>query len=297
MILKAVVGSELAGQRLDDGAKALFPQFSKTRIRRAIDWGGCRVSRSVVRTASRPLREGDVITLAVTDREPFREWIVTEADVLLDDGEYIAVNKPAGIYCQRTPYQLKGTIEHAVGVHLRSRGLMEPARVIHRLDRGTSGVMFFPKTRRAAAWISRQLMEGKVQKIYWALIPRTPGDAEWTVDAPVASLGKSRFGVASRGKEARTSFRVLSTGERGALLEARPLTGRTHQIRVHLAHGGFPVIGDDRYDGDPAPRMMLHCRRMSFSSEDGRRIDATAPADAAFRRACARCGAALEEYP
>ncbi len=291
MILKAVVGSGLAGQRLDEGAKELFPHLSRTRIRRAIDWGGCRVSRLVVRVASRPLREGDEITLAVTDREPLRECIVTEADVLHDNDEYLAVNKPAGIYCQRTPYQLKGTMEHAVGVYLKSRGLPETVRVIHRLDRGTSGVLFFPKSRRAAGWISRQLMEGKVEKIYWALVPRTPVESEWTVDAPVASFGKSRFGVASRGKDAQTAFRVLSTGGEATLLEARPLTGRTHQVRVHLAHAGLPVIGDDRYAGEPAPRMMLHCRRMSFFSADGRPIGAMAPVDDAFREACARRGA------
>jgi RluA family pseudouridine synthase len=251
MILKAVVGPELAGVQLDDGVKMLFPQFSKTRIRKVIDWDGCRISRSVVSVAARPLREGEEITLAVTDREPFSEWTVTAADVLHDDGEYLAVNKPAGIYCQRTPYQLKGTVEYAVGLHLKAQGVTDPPRVIHRLDRGTSGVMFFPKTRRVASHVARLLMEGKVGKVYWAMIPGVPREPGWTVDAPVASLGKSRFGVARVGREARTAFRVLSEGKGASLLEARPITGRTHQIRVHLAHCCVPVRKrqPDRRDG------------------------------------------------
>lgn len=294
MILKAVAGPEHAGMRLDDGAKALFPQFSKARIRRVIDWGGCRVSRSVVRVASRPLRQGDEITLAVTDRESFAEWTVSEGNLLVDEPEYLAVNKPAGVYSQRTPYQWKGTVEYAVGRYLESKGLGEPARVIHRLDRGTSGVMIFPKTRRAAAHISGRLMEAQVEKAYWALVPGNPEKARWTVDAPVASLGKSRFGVAPGGREARTAFRVLSAGNGGTLIEARPFTGRTHQVRVHLVHCGFPILGDDRYGGAPAPRMMLHCRHMAFRAEDGRRIAATAPLDPLFREACAHAGVVME---
>ena len=285
MILRAV-----AGRRLDDGLAALFPQLSKTRIRRAIDWGGCRVFDSVVRVASRPLKEGDLLTLAVTESGRFAELTLGEADILFEDEDYVAIDKPAGVYCQRTPYQLKGTVEFAVGLYLKSRGVAEPVRVIHRLDRGTSGVMFFPKTRRAAAHVSGLLKEGKVEKIYRALVGGAPERDEWTVDAPIGNVGKSRFAVARSGKAARTAFRVLAAGRGAALVEARPLTGRTHQVRVHLAHGGLPIVGDDVYGGAPAPRMMLHCRSMAFAAADGRPVAATAPPDAAFTEACGRHG-------
>lgn len=293
MILRAVAGAGLAGKRLDEGAAALFPQFSKARIRRIIDLGGCRVFRSVVRVASRPLKKGDVVTLAATDPDPAGDLAYAGEDLLVDDPEYLAVNKAAGLYCQRTPYQLKGTVEFAVGRHLASRGIAEPARVIHRLDRGTSGVMIFPKTRRAAARFASLLKDGAVEKIYWALVPGLPETEAWTVDAPIARLGKSRFGVAASGRMARTAFRVLAAGRETALLEARPLTGRTHQIRVHLAYGGLPVVGDDRYGGATAPRLMLHCRSMAFPAADGRRIAASAPPDEAFTDACRRCGITL----
>lgn len=296
MILKAVAGPGVAGMRLDDGARALFPILSKGRIRKAIEWGGCRIAGTVVRVASRHLRAGDAITIGVTDgEEPFRELTIGGTDILRDDAEYLAVNKPEGVYCQRTPYQLKGTVEFAVGRLLRSSGIAEPVRIVHRLDRGTSGVMVFPKTRRAAAHLSERLKAGAVEKVYWALVPARDGADAWTVDAPVAALGKSRFGVGPGGREARTAFRVLADGDGATLVEARPLSGRTHQIRVHLAHGGHPVVGDDRYGGLPAPRLMLHCRRMAFDAADGRRIEATAPPDRAFADGCARLGIPLRK--
>ncbi len=280
--------------RLDDGARALFPALSKGRIRKAIEWGGCRVGGAVVRVASRPLRAGDVLMIGVPDTdEPFRDYAVGAADVLREDAEYLAVNKPEGVYSQRTPYQLKGTVEFAVGRYLRTHGTAEPVRVVHRLDRGTSGVMFFPKSRSAAAHLSGRLEAGDVEKVYWAVVPAAAGQDAWTVDAPLAAIGKSRFGVRPGGRGARTEFRVLAAGGGAALVEARPLSGRTHQIRVHLAHAGRPVTGDGRYGGAAAPRLLLHCRRMAFDAADGRRVDAKAPVDAAFADACGRLGIAL----
>lgn len=298
MILKAVAGPGEAGVRLDDGARALFPVLSKGRIRKAIEWGGCRIGGAVVRVASRPLRAGDAIVIAVTDAdETFRDCTIGRADVLSEDAEYLAVNKPGGVYCQRTPYQLRGTMEFAVGRYLKGSGIAEPVRIAHRLDRGTSGVMFFPKTRRAAARLSEQLRTGAVEKVYWALVPGVGGSAAWTVEAPIAALGRSRFGVGPGGRAASTAFRVLAAGDGAALLEARPISGRSHQIRVHLAHGGRPVAGDDRYGGVAAPRLMLHCRRMSFETAGCRRIEAEAPVDAAFAATCGRFGITLPRPP
>lgn len=294
MILTARAGAEQAGMRLDEGAARLFPQLSKTRIRTIIDWGGCAVASAMVRVASRRLQVGDEIVLGVMEPERYREITLAPDEILFEDADYLAVNKAAGINCQRTPYQLKGTLEYAVTLHFRARANAEPARVIHRLDRGTSGVMFFPSSRRAAAHISRELKEGRVEKIYWALVAGVPPADAWRVDAPVAKVGTSRYGVAPVGKPAQTDFRVVARGEGATLVEARPRTGRTHQIRVHLVHGGLPIIGDMVYGGIAAPRMMLHCRTMAFQAGDGRPVKATAPLDGAFSAACARHGISLD---
>jgi 23S rRNA pseudouridine1911/1915/1917 synthase len=286
VILKGAVGTEQSGMRLDDGAKTLFPQLSKGEIRRIIDWGGCAVNEVMVRVASRTLHQGDEIVLGVMEPERCVEFAYEPADMLYEDREYLAVNKEAGVNSQRTPYQLKGTVEYAVEMYLKSQGVPEPARVIHRLDRGTSGVMFFPKSKRAATHISALLKGGKVEKVYWALIPGSPEEDAWTVDAPIGKLSKFRYGVTLPGKEARTLFRVVAGGRGATLVEARPLTGRTHQIRVHLAHCGLPIIGDVAYGGQHAARIMLHCRTMALRAEDGRPVAATAPVDGAFIEVC-----------
>lgn len=290
MILTARVGADQAGVRLDEGAARLFPQLSKTRICTIIDWGGCAVGGTMVRVASRRLQAGDEIVLGVMEPERYREITLAPEDILFEDGGYLAVNKASGLNCQRTPYQLKGTVEYAVTLHFRACGSAEPARVIHRLDRGTSGVMIFPASRRAAAHISRELKEGRVEKVYWALVAGMPLADSWQVDAPVAKVGTSRYGVAPVGKAALTEFRVVARGNGATLVEARPRTGRTHQIRVHLAHGGLSIIGDTTYGGIAAPRMMLHCRTMTFRAEDGRPVSATAPPDREFTAACEQHG-------
>lgn len=290
MILTAAAGSEQAGLRLDDVAKALFPELSKTRIRKIIDWGGCAVNGVMVRVASRTLREGDEIALGLLDPERCVEFALHPKDILFDDKEYLAVNKPVGVNSQRTPYQLKGTMEYAVDLRLKAEGIKEPARVIHRLDKGTSGVMFFPKSGRPATHISYLLKHGGVEKVYWALIAASPDEDRWSIDVPIAKLSKFRYGTAIPGKPAETLFRVLVRGSGATLVEARPLTGRTHQIRVHLAHAGFPVIGDATYGDRHAPRMMLHCRSMAFRALDGREVRAEAPVDEAFAAECAIYG-------
>lgn len=293
MILIATVGPQQEGMRLDDGAKALFPQLSKGEIRKIIDWGGCTVSQALVRVASRALREGEEISLGVMEAERRVELLYSKADLLYEDRNFLAISKAAGINSQRTPYQLKGTVEYAVTCYLRSEGLNEPARVIHRLDRGTSGVMIFPKNKQAATYISLLLKQGEVEKVYWAVVDRVPDEESWTVDAPIAKLNKFRYGVALPGKESVTSFRVIAQGEGATLIEARPRTGRTHQIRVHLAHCDLPIIGDAPYGGTPAPRMMLHCRQMSFVNQNGREVVATAQVDGAFQEICRSYGISL----
>jgi len=290
VILTATVTTEQAGMRLDDGAKVLFPQLSKGQIRKIIDWGGCAVAQAMVRVASRTLRHGEEIILGVMEPERYVELTYRQDELLMEDGEYLAVNKAPGLNCQRTPYQLKGTVEHAVTMYLKGEGIGEPARVIHRLDRGTSGVMFFPKRKPAATHISLQLKAGLVAKVYWALVADLPDQESWRVDAPIAKLNKFRYGVALPGKESSTEFRILATGRGATLLEARPLTGRTHQIRVHLTHCGLPIVGDIPYGGTTAPRMMLHCRSMSFIASGGRIVSATAPIDASFAAICAGYG-------
>ena len=295
MILKGIVTAGEAGKRLDEATAILFPALSKSRIRRIINLGGCAVNDTMVRVASRPLREGDGVILGIMEPERFRDLVYTREDILYENSELVAIGKPAGFNSQRTPYQLKGTVEYAVGVYLKEEGIEEPVRIVHRLDRGTSGVMLFPKNRRAAARLSALLKDGLMEKRYLALVTGKPEAEEWTVDAPIAKVGTSRYGVATPGKEAQTEFRILAEGEGAALVEARPFTGRTHQIRVHLAHSGLPIVGDSTYGGVAASRMMLHCRSMAFEDEGGTLCTVTGPPDDEFVEVCRTFGLRVEE--
>lgn len=260
----------------------MFDAISKSEARRIIDRGGCAVNSSMVRVASRQVRVGDVVEIGVMEQGRFRELLLSPESVLYEDGELIAVNKPAGVNTQRTPYQLKGTLEYWVSEYFRQQDSSEPSRVIHRLDRGTSGVMLFPKHKRAAAWLSARFHDNLIEKRYWALVSGQPMQADWTIDGAIGKVGTARYGIMEGGRSAVTSFRVLASSEQYSLVEARPLTGRTHQIRVHLQASGLPIVGDTTYGGQPALRMMLHCASLEFKDERGAVISIMAPLDEAF---------------
>ena len=179
---------------------------------------------------------------------------------------------------------MKGTLEYWVTEYFKAQGNNEPARVVHRLDRGTSGTMIFPKNRQAAAWLSKQFQDGLVDKLYLVLVSGRPDQENWTVDAPIGKVASARYGIVEGGKSSQTEFRMVATSGDISLVEARPLTGRTHQIRVHLESVGLPIIGDATYGGQPAGRMMLHCSAMEFQNSKKVGIVATAPLDGEFAK-------------
>ena len=282
MIIRKTIGNEQSGLRLDDAISQLCTGVSKSEARRIIDRGGCTVNVAMVRVASRSVKAGDVIEIGVMEAGRFSELVLPPEALLYEDAELIAVNKPAGINSQRTPYQLKGTLEFWVAEYFKSHGSNEPARVVHRLDRGTSGAMLFPKDKRAAAWLSARFKDGLVGKRYLALVSGFPEAEVWRVDAPIGKVAPAHYGIVPGGKSAVTEFRLLSSSGGISLVEARPLTGRTHQIRVHLAESGLPIIGDSTYGGQSAGRMMLHCAEMGLKNEQGKDIRVIAPLDEAF---------------
>jgi RluA family pseudouridine synthase len=282
MILRKTVGKDQNGLRLDDAIASLCAGVSKSEARRIIDRGGCTVNVALVRVASRSVKTADVIELGVMETGRFQELALPPEALLYEDAELIAVNKPAGINSQRTPYQLKGTLEYWVTEYFKAQGNSEPARVVHRLDRGTSGAMLFPKNRQGAARLSKQFQDGLVDKLYLALVSGRPDQEAWRVDAPIGKVASARYGVVEGGKAAVTEFRTVASSGDLSLVEARPLTGRTHQIRVHLASVGLPILGDTTYGGGTAGRMMLHCSAMTFQNSKMVEVRVTAPLDGEF---------------
>lgn len=281
MIREFTVPASLAGERLDL-AVATLAGVSRGEGRRIIDRGGCALNRSMVRVASRSVAAGDLIIVGIMQPGEFRPLQHDSVALIYQDEELLALNKPAGVPSQRTPYQLKGTLEQWVADQFAAQGIREPVRVIHRLDRGTSGLMLFPKDRRSAAWLSQLFKDRLVIKRYIALVSGQPESQVWTADGSIGKLAPSRWGVVQGGLEARTDFRLLATDGQLSVIEALPVTGRTHQIRVHLAAGNLPIIGDPVYGGKAADRMMLHCAALEFDKKDGTRVELKGEPDLLF---------------
>jgi RluA family pseudouridine synthase len=230
--------------RLDQAIAARFPDISRRKARELIAAGRVLVTQRPVRVASRFVADSD--QLAVAGDLP-------SVEVLASGGDWLAVNKPAGMPVQPTRDRATLSLEEMLRVEHREIFL------VHRLDTPTSGVVLFARTREAAAKFSALFAGGAIRKTYLAAIGGTI-DGETTIDTPID------------GKDALTIVRPsprspLPEGEgngvRGfSIVEVEIKTGRTHQIRVHLASIGHPVAGDRRYGGPPAPRLMLHAWRL-----------------------------------
>jgi 23S rRNA pseudouridine1911/1915/1917 synthase len=258
-----------AGERLDRFIAARGG-ISRGEARRALDAGGVFVDGKRCKIAARGVHPGQqiVVNLEEGGRDAGAAASLDRARLLYADDDLVAVDKPAGVPAQPTLTTDVGTLPDLVGALLGA-----PVTIVHRLDRETSGVTVLARTKAAAAALSEAFRAGGPEKTYLALCARPPSPPEGRVDAP---LGKdpARAGlrrVDPRGDAAATRYRTLRAGPLAALVEARPETGRTHQIRVHLAHLGAPLLGDARYGGPrrigevAIPRVMLHARRLELA--------------------------------
>lgn len=205
--------------------------------------------------------------------EPPPPLSLPEDAILYDAHGVVAVNKPAGMSTQRTRASARRCLEWLLKEQLGDPGL----RAVHRLDRDTSGVVLFARDKETTSRLHKQFQARRVDKRYAAVTSGLPPKVAFTVGGylyrlpPPPTPGPSRLRFACSdeivpdrdSKASETRFTRVRVGERRALVEARPITGRTHQIRVHLAHLGLPIAGDSLYgDGSPAPRLMLHAARI-----------------------------------
>lgn len=203
--------------------------------------------------------------------------------ILLEWGDALFVDKPAGL-----PSTGRDLDDPHCAQHLLERQLGRRVWAVHQLDRATSGVLLFTTRKRRVAELQRALAEGR--KVYLALVDGVVAEDRQRVDAPMRYVrSRGRPAVVPDGKAARTEVIVRARGARASLVEARPRTGRTHQIRVHLAHLGHPIVGDALHGPGAAPRIGLHCWRVAL---EGRWVEAPPPPD--FLRLARSVGLALE---
>jgi RluA family pseudouridine synthase len=213
------------------------------------------------RVASRPVRAGNVLHVASAAAVARAHQTELPA-ILYEDADVLAIDKPTGMASAPTRVASAGTARDLVTEALRARK-RGPARlwVVHRLDAATSGVLLFAKTREVAAALSAAFAEGRVEKTYVARVVGVPTTAAGSIDLAIATAGR-RARVDPAGRPARTEWEVLTAGADHALVRLRPRTGRMHQLRVHLAAIGHPIVGDRAYGGLPAARLMLHAERL-----------------------------------
>jgi len=286
--LRAAAADE--GERLDRFI-AGRGGISRGLARRALDAGGVFVEGRRCKVAGRAVHAGQRVTVNLEEggRAVLAPAPLDRARLLYADADLVAVDKPAGVPAQPTLTSDRGTLPDLVAALLGA-----PVTLVHRLDRETSGVTVLARTPAAAAALAEAFRIGGPVKTYLALCARAPSPKEGRVDAP---LGKdpARAGlrrVDPSGDAAATGYRTLREGAGAALVEARPETGRTHQIRVHLAHLGAPLLGDARYGGPrrvgevAVPRVMLHAQRLELAHPStGARLALEAPVPEDFAAA------------
>lgn len=203
--------------------------------------------------------------------------------LLYQDGELLIIDKPAGLACHAGP-RTEDDVERYLD-HLRL-GAQRPPLLVHRLDRDTSGCLLLARNARALRRLSRLFAEGQVEKHYWAIVDGAPAVPEGEIDAPLRKISTRETGwrmvVAKGGLAARTNFRVQASTGRYSLLDLSPQTGRTHQIRAHCAHMGWPILGDPIYGQARSGPMLLHARSLKLPKADGTLCGVTAPPPPAF---------------
>lgn len=274
------------GKRLDQFLREKLPQYSRSRLQEWIEQGRVQVDGAPAKR-SYLLKGGENIGVEPGELPPLKatpEEIPIE--VLYEDADVIAINKPAGMVVHAGAGRHSGTLVNALlhrfGKLSTVGGELRPG-IVHRLDRFTSGVILIARTDAAHRALAEQFASRRVQKIYVALVHGKVKNEEGRIETPIARDPNARVRMTARlahGRRALTSYRVLKRFDRFTLLEVKIGTGRTHQIRVHLASIHHPVVGDKLY-GAPASdlgRYFLHAREISFTSPStGGRITVSAP--------------------
>ncbi len=265
--------------RLDIYMAQYWPEYSRSVWQKYIEMGLVRVNGDVVTSVRYQLGEDDEVTV---DTLPVASFDDDTLPVVYEDEHVVVINKPAGVLTHA-----KGALteEFSVAEFVRPR-MSEPDEtnrpgIVHRLDRATSGIIVAAKDNKAKRLLQKQFQDRKAHKTYIAVVKSVPKLAEAKIDLPIERNPKqpSSFRVGAKGKPATTYYRVLASNGTYSVVELKPETGRTHQLRVHLSYIGCPIVGDALYGSGKSPigRMCLHASELEITIPVSRRKTFTAP--------------------
>jgi len=311
-ITTVIVDQSLPEERLDTYLRSRFPPLSRGAIRRLLEDGDIRVDGRIVKPTHSP-RAGETIEIRWPEAKPAAARPQElPLDVLFEDTHLLVLNKPAGLVVHPAAGHEEGTLVNALLHHCQGQlsgvgGVARPG-IVHRLDKDTSGCLVVAKNDASHVALSAQFAGRSLEKGYHAIVCGEVRPEQGDIRAAIARHPTHRKRMAvtdGSGREAWTSYRVLERLRGATLVEAVLHTGRTHQVRVHFKHLGFPLLGDLMYGNRPTqrleqltgyepPRQMLHAYRLAFKHPyDGRRLTFEAPWPPDFEEAVLR----LRELP
>jgi len=273
---KFKVSAAGVGQRVDVFVASKFPEFARSALSRLFDEQLVLINKHQAKPGQK-LRPKD--ELQIDDTLLKTQPAAIEIPVIYEDDEVVVMDKPAGVLTHS-----KGALntESTVASFLKNKITDENltsnrAGIVHRLDRATSGVIIGAKTEKSMKHLQKQFSSRKTKKTYLAVVEGWPEQAEAIIDAPIEHNPKrpQTFRVGSTGKPAKTAYRTLKQFDKGgskyALLELKPVTGRTHQLRVHLKYIGHPVVGDRLY-GREGDYLLLHAQQLELTLPGSQRL-------------------------
>ena len=262
--------------RVDKFLSDQLPDISRSQIKGFIESGNVTLNGVVIDKAGEKAKIGDTITILIMEDDS--DGVVPEElplDIIYEDQNVIVINKEAGLVVHPGAGNFSGTLVNVLLAYyppIREVGEKERPGVVHRLDKDTSGVVIFAKTDKAYKWLVNQFKKRNTQKAYLALVDGKPPTPTGRIEAPIIRDQKERtrmtVGLQGQGKHAVSEYFTIEEFQKHTYLEVHPITGRTHQIRVHLSYLKVPVVGDTlygrRHPSIEMDRFFLHAKSLSI---------------------------------